>query len=87
LTQDQLKKVHKLIGRDLDLSNFVFEYEKIQLVSNIDNIRIMYMAFFIEHLSKSGSFNTTNTILTIFSRVLAAKPHSADVERTAQVTF
>lgn len=25
LTQDQLKKVHKLIGRDLDLSNFVLE--------------------------------------------------------------
>jgi len=36
------------------------------------------MAFFVEHLSKSGSFNN---LLTIFSRVLAAKPYSADVER------
>jgi len=78
LTQDQLKKVHKLIGRDLDLSNFVLEYEEIQEVSNIENLRKMSMASFVQHLSKSGSFNT---ILTIFSRVLAAKPHSADVER------
>lgn len=78
MTQDQLKKVHKLIGRDLDLSNFVLEYEEIQEVSNIENLRKMSMASFVQHLSKSGSFNT---ILTIFSRVLAAKSHSADVER------
>jgi len=78
LTQDQLKKVHKLIGKDLDLLNFLFEYEEIQEVSNINNLRKMSMDLFDEHLSKSGSFNT---ILTIFSRVLAAKPHSADVER------
>lgn len=38
----------------------------------------MSMASFVEHLSKSGSFNT---ILTMFSRVLVAKPHSANVER------
>ena len=67
-----------MIGTDLDLSNFVFEYEEIQEVSNIDNLRKMSMASFVEHLSESGSFIT---LLTIFSRVLAAKLHSAYEER------
>lgn len=38
----------------------------------------MPLCSLIEQLSKSGSFNT---LLIIFAQVLAAKPHSADVER------
>lgn len=62
--------------RDLDLLNFVFEYEEIQEVIEMDNLCKMSMVSFVEHFFKLGSFNT---ILTIFYHVLPAKPIISDL--------
>jgi hypothetical protein len=49
-------------------------------LDNIDSLRKMHLKQLIATLVKSNTDNFS-TIIEVFARVLAAKPHSADVER------
>lgn len=78
LTQVQLKEVHQIIGNDLDITRLSLEYAEVLELEEIENLRKMSMAKLVDYLATYTSFNT---VLIIISRVLLAKPHSADVER------
>jgi len=78
LTQVQLKEVHQIIGNDLDITRLSLEYAEVLELEEIENLRKMPMAKLVDYLATYTSFNT---VLIIISRVLVAKPHSADVER------
>jgi len=78
LTQVQLKEVHQIIGNDLDITRLSLEYAEVLELEEIENLRKMSMAKLVDYLATYTSFNT---VLIIISRVLVAKPHSADVER------
>jgi hypothetical protein len=75
-----LSAVHSLVCCDLNLQNFALEYGDLMDLDNIDSLRKMHLKQLIATLVKSNTDNFS-TIIKVFARVLAAKPHSADVER------
>jgi hypothetical protein len=77
-TSCSLKDVHKLLGSDLDLTDLSLEYEELLAMDNLDNARKMALPELVLYLASSGSYRTATTVM---ARILAAKPHSADVER------
>jgi hypothetical protein len=81
LTVFELKDVHKLLGCescDLDATDLSLEYDELLAVENIDGLRKMSLPELVRFLASSDSYINVTTIL---ARILAAKPHSADVER------
>ena len=65
---------------DMDLQTFALEYGDVLDLANIENLRKMQLKDLIATLvqSNTGNFSTVNNVP---ARLLAAKPHGADVER------
>ena len=73
-TTADLHAVHKAIAADLDVRNLMLEYE--ELASERELVAKPPTEL-VKCLCRSEEYPT---VLTVLSRVLAAKPHSADVE-------
>lgn len=77
-TTSDLKMVHSILGKDLNLTDLSLEYTELLEHDKINQFRQLSLADLIPVLVSSQQFMTVTTIL---ARILAAKPHSADVER------
>lgn len=73
-----LDQVHKMICEDLDLTEIALEYGEILSLENIEFLRQLKLSSLVRFLASSDEY--TN-VATAMARILAAKPHSADVER------
>lgn len=70
-----LRAVHRLIGCDLDLAAMSLEYAELASSKTLTSLKLPQL---VERLALSDDYPA---MLTILARILAAKPHSADVER------
>ena len=74
-----IKKVHNAICTDLDLMELTSEFEDVLRSGDVDDIRKLKLCQLVERLCRSK--NIYPDMIIALSRVLAAKPHSCDVER------
>ena len=73
-----LEGVHSMLCPDLALSELSLEFWELLEMDNIEALRQMTLAQKVRFLASSDSYRSVTTVL---ARLLAAKPHSADVER------
>ena len=73
-----LKDVHNIIASDLDLEQLGLEYDELMDMDNITAVRKLPLREVVSLLASSNNY--TNVTIAL-ARILAAKPHSADVER------
>lgn len=78
LTQDtDIKKVHQLVAPDLDLCQLNIQLKDLCSMPQMKNINLK-----ISHLAKKDENSSYNIVTTALARIVAATPHSADVERS-----
>ena len=78
-TDADIKAVHSTLCPDLDLQSLSLEYDDlIEDANNLPGIREKNLRDLVCMLTRSAQYSTICIVLT---RLLAAKPHSADVER------
>ena len=73
-----LEEVHKVWGPDLDLQMLGQEYQDVLEFKELSSLKQLTIEKLVCHLAANKNFEN---LTLIFSRILAAKPHSADVER------
>ena len=82
-TGHDLKECHRIICPDLSLRDLVMEYEE---ATEVERLRKLNTRQLLKELAlkdkDSGHFHC---LITSLARILAAKPHSADVERLSSV--
>lgn len=76
--QALIEELHKCVAADLDLTALEIEYNEIVDLGLYEKLAKLSMIERVENLIK---LETYPNVLTIYSRITAAKPHSADVER------
>lgn len=74
-----MRKVHALLAPDIDLALLCSQFNDIS--GNLQ-LKKMPNKKLIKHLAEHDSTSSYLEILTVMARLLAATPHSADVERT-----
>ena len=67
-----------MIASDLDLEQLGLEYDELLDMENITAVRKLPLTNLVGLLASSKNYMNVTTVL---ARILAAKPHSADVER------
>lgn len=72
-----VKRAHELIGRDLELVMLNIQFTELCQSPELKKLNFRQL---ISHLAADR--DSFGTVLTAFSRIAAATPHSADVERT-----
>lgn len=77
-----IKKIHEILASDTDLMELSFEYEEILNIDTINDIRKMNLPSLLSFLMQSEFYQNVSLVL---SRILVAKPHSADVERLISI--
>ena len=77
-SSSNLKNVHTVLCPDLDLAELSLEYSDLLQLDTIETLRKMSLTRLVVFLAQSDAFKT---VATVMARLLAAKPHSADVER------
>lgn len=75
-TDEELSKCHGLICSDFELVEFVTSYREVSCVQNFKNKKISK-----DMLKMLLSNECWKSLSTAVARIIAAKPHSADVER------
>lgn len=78
VTDDQLRNCHQMIVRDTKLSDFVSSYREVCDELTPDVSRSMSPREVFKFVCKTDAWKTLRLAI---ARMLAAKPHSADVER------
>lgn len=73
-----LKEVHRIWAVDVNLQQLGLEYEDILQYTNLDQLRRKTLDSLVTLFVQNTS---TFTVGIVMSRILAAKPHSGDVER------
>ena len=73
-----VRTVFKIWGADLDLETLAAEYQEVQDFKDIETLRNNPLREKVEFFASSENYTGISKIL---ARILAAKPHSADVER------
>ncbi|KAL5233951.1 hypothetical protein ACI65C_001361 [Semiaphis heraclei] len=73
-----IRNVFDVLGKDLDLADLNMEYTDLMEHNRLEEIRQMPLPKLVQYLSGSKEFKNITILL---ARVIAAKPHSADVER------
>jgi len=73
-----IKNVYGVLGKDLDLADLNMEYTDLMEHDKLEEVRQMPLPKLVQYLSGSNEFKN---ICNLLARVVAAKPHSADVER------
>lgn len=74
----QIEKVHELIAKDLDLSSMAMQYMDL---SAAHHLKSLSFAELVKFVTSPEQRNYYEEISIAFCRILAATPHSADVER------
>ncbi|XP_050537960.1 uncharacterized protein LOC126903652 [Daktulosphaira vitifoliae] len=77
-----MKAVHKLIGNDLDLAELSMEYSELLTHKNIEQLKKISLKETLQALVMTNFFPNVSVIM---ARIVAVKPHSADVERVISV--
>lgn len=75
---DAVKKVHELVGHDLDLASLYLQYSDLCEEEKTTEMPLDKM---VKHLAAPERIVHFREITTILARILACTPHSADVER------
>jgi hypothetical protein len=73
-----LKEVHKQFFKDLDLMELCMEYDDVLSMEDIEHFRKLSLR---ERFQRFVQSEELPNLKVAFARILAAKPHSADVER------
>lgn len=73
-----MQKFHMLICADLDLEALSLEYEEVISLDISTKLQDLSLSGKVQKLAKSPDYSN---ITIAMARILAAKPHSADVER------
>ena len=75
-----LRSVHNVFCSDLSLESLSLEYHDLMSMekTQLQALRKLNLSAKVKHLAQSQHYKTLNMVL---ARILAAKPHSADVER------
>jgi len=73
-----IRNVFDGLGKDLDLADLNVEYTDLMEHNRLEELRQMPLPKILQYLSGSNEFKNISILL---ARVIAAKPHSADVER------
>ena len=76
LEKVDIRSVHASVGPDLDLSTVSLEYQELASQQKFTCLRLNEMVKTLSNAKKGYS-----NVCTMLARILAAKPHSADVER------
>ena len=76
--ETDIQKVHEEWASDLDLASLNMQFT--ELADNED-LQVLELPQLMSHLAKHDAAVWYGDILTALSRILAATPHSADVER------
>ena len=71
-----LRKIHAVFGSDLDLAEFSCEFSELACQKNLINMKLPDLV-----AKLASNADSHPNVLSVLSRILAAKPHSADVER------
>ena len=74
-----IKEVHNTICSDLDLMELTLEFEELARSENVNHIQELKLPQLVQYLFTSKDIYLN--MITALCRVLAAKPHSCDVER------
>lgn len=74
-----MKNVFDVLGKDIDLADLNMEYTDLMEHNRLEEIRQMPLPKLVQYLSCSNEYKNITIIL---ARVIAVKPHSADVERS-----
>lgn len=74
-----IKKVHQLIASDLDLCQLNLQFKDLCSIGEIKQLNLRKI---VSHLAKTDESASYTIVNTVFARILAATPHSADVERS-----
>lgn len=73
-----MREIHSAFGSDLDLAELSCEFTEL---ANHRNVTSMKLPELVKHLASDDNAEMYPNVLSMMSRILAAKPHSADVER------
>lgn len=73
-----MREIHSAVGSDLDLAELSCEFTEL---ANHTKVTSMKLPELVKHLASNGNADLYRNVLIVMSRILAAKPHSADVER------
>jgi len=76
-TQDAIKNTHRIIAPDVSLAVLAEEYTDIQLFMLKDGTKPCPR----DVLKRLCEINVDSPLVTVLSRILVCKPHSADCER------
>ena len=71
-----LHQTHAVFGSDLDITELSCEFTEVASQKNVASLELPHL---VKHLAVNA--DSYPNVLCILSRILAAKPHSADVER------
>ena len=78
VTDEELKKCYEIIIPELDLASFALQYrDGFDAFGNANMAPIEI----VKSIIQSGLLADHKELVTAFARIVAAKPHSADVER------
>lgn len=78
-SQVHVRNVHKIMASDLDISDLYIQFQRI---CNNAELKSMKLSKLLRHLVDGDSTNSYTEIITVLARLVAATPHSADVERS-----
>lgn len=73
-----LRNIHECIASDLDLASLDLEYSEVIDLGFSETLKKLSLIEMIQMFIRLGNYPI---LTTIFARIAAAKPHSADVER------
>lgn len=72
-------KVHELISPDLDVTSLYLQFRELCAVEELKQMNLQEL---VSHLKNNKQASSYTEVCTVFARILAATPHSADCERT-----
>lgn len=75
-----MSEVHRLIAPDLDISALSLQFQELSEFES--GLRNLCLEKLVSHLANNDTTSSYVDVLTVLSRIAAATPHSADVERT-----
>lgn len=77
--QASVRVVHKLLASDLDITDLYIQFK---LICSDNSLKCKPLPNMLKHLVETDSTQSFSHMITVLARILAATPHSADVERS-----
>lgn len=74
-----IEEIHKFIAPDVDLASLNLQFREI---CDKPHVKKMALTSLVSHLAKNDNNSSYEEILIVLARLIAATPHSADVERS-----